>query len=158
MKNWFNWKIFIISLVIVYLCGAFGGFFASAGASSQWFNSIKPDLTPPSWVFLIVWNVLFFLIAFSFHLAWIHSHMKEIKFELAMIFGVNLILNALWNVIFFGFYDPKFAFFELWTLWISITLMMFMTARINKFSSLLLSPYLLWVSFAGILNYLVVFQ
>jgi len=152
-----GWKILIICFIIVYLVAFIGSIFTSSAVNSQWYSSIKPSITPPNYVFPIVWNILFFLIAFSLYLAWINSKNKKIKTKVAWAFGVNFILNIFWSVFYFYLKNPEFAFFELILLWFSILSMIIITWRINKKSAYLLIPYFLWVTFAGILNYLSAF-
>jgi tryptophan-rich sensory protein len=152
----FNWKVLIISLVVVYVVAYIGSIFTSSSTGSLWYQNIKPSITPPNWVFPIVWNVLFFLIALSLYLSWVNSEKKE-KPKVALIFGLNLFLNILWSLFFFGMRNPELAFFELILLWLSIILAIFSVWRIKEPASYLLIPYLLWVSFAGILNYLIAF-
>lgn len=151
-----NWKILIFSLIIVYLTAFLGSLFTSPSVNSEWYETIRPEITPPNWVFPIVWNILFFLIAISLYIAWTSANKKERKI-VALVFGINLFLNFLWSVFYFGLQNPTLAFFELILLWISILVMILCLCRINKTSSYLLIPYLLWVSFAGILNYLSAF-
>jgi benzodiazapine receptor len=151
-----NWKVLIVSLVAVYVVAFIGSLFTSSQTNSQWYLSVKPSITPPNFVFPIVWNILFFLIALSLFFAWT-SAKKKSKIKIALVFGINLLFNVLWSVLFFKFKKPNFAFFELILLWISILVMIFTTWKINKKSALLLIPYLLWVSFAGFLNYLIAF-
>lgn len=148
-----NWKVLIVSFVIVYLVAFIGSSFTSPVTSSAWYESIKPSITPPNWVFPIVWNILFFLIAISLYIAWRNAD-KSQKNLVAWVFGVNFFLNIIWSVIYFGLKNPLIAFFELIFLLISILIMILVTCRIKKSSSYLLIPYFLWVSFAGILNYL----
>ena len=153
-----NWKVLVLSLIIVYGIAFLGSLFTSPVTDSVWYESIKPEITPPNWVFPIVWNVLFFLIGISLYLAWTSAGKnKKQKKEVAWVFGINLALNVLWSVFFFGLQNPTLAFFELLALWVSIIAMISVTYRINKASSYLLVPYLLWVSFAGILNWLIAF-
>jgi len=146
-----NWKVLIASLLIVYLVAAVGSIFTSGNTSGEWYESIKPSITPPSWVFPVVWNILFFLIAISLYLAWISGKKKKI---IVIVFGINFLLNILWSLLYFKMQNPLYAFIELIFLWLSILLMIIVTYKINKTSSYLLIPYLLWVSFAGILNWL----
>ena len=96
-----GWKILIICFIIVYLVAFIGSIFTSSAVNSQWYSSIKPSITPPNYVFPIVWNILFFLIAFSLYLAWINSKNKKIKTKVAWAFGVNFILNIFWSVFYF---------------------------------------------------------
>jgi benzodiazapine receptor len=82
---------------------------------------------------------------------------KKQKKIVAIVFGINLFLNTFWSYLFFELKKPNCAFFELILLWFSILSMIFVTRKIDKKSAWLLVPYLLWVSFAGILNYLIAF-
>ena len=156
MKKRINWKILIISLIMVYLVAFIGSLFTSPVTDSAWYESIKPSITPPNWVFPIVWNILFFLIAISLYISWISAKKIEKK-KIVLVFGINFILNIFWSVLYFGLKNPSLAFFELIVLWFSILIMILVTCRINKIASYLLVPYFLWVSFAGVLNYLSAF-
>ncbi|MEJ2267977.1 MAG: tryptophan-rich sensory protein [Nanoarchaeota archaeon] len=151
-----NYKILIASLIIVYSVALIGSIFTSSNTNTSWYQSIKPSITPPNWVFPVVWNILFFLIALSLYFALIKSNKKQKK-KIIIVFGINFFLNILWSVLFFTMKNPLFSFFELILLWFSILLIIFTTWKINKRSSYLLIPYLLWVSFAGVLNYLIAF-
>lgn len=152
-----NWKVLIICLVIVYLVAIVGSLFTSPVTDSSWYESIKPSITPPNFVFPIVWNILFFLIALSLYFSWINIKKKEDKNKILCVFGINFILNILWSVLYFGLKNPLLAFFELIFLLASIVLMIIITYRIKKLSAYLLIPYGIWVSFAGVLNYLSAF-
>jgi len=151
-----NWKVLILCLIIVYLVALIGSIFTSPNTSTDWYNSIRPSITPPNWVFPIVWNILFFLIACSLYLAWINSKKKD-KSKLAWVFGINFILNIFWSVLYFGLKNPLLSFFELLLLEASIIWMILITKKISKKASYLLWPYLIWVAFAGVLNFLTVF-
>lgn len=156
MKKKVNWGVLVISLLIVYAVAFVGSIFTSVNTNSEWYQAIKPSLTPPNYIFPIVWNFLFFLIAVSLYFAWTNSE-KKLHKKIALIFGINFLLNILWSVFFFAMKKPVFAFAEIIILLISILIMIFTTWKIDKKSSWLLVPYLMWVTFAGILNYLMVF-
>ncbi len=161
-KRKFDWKVFVICLVIVYAAAFIGSVFTSQNTSSSWYNSIKPPITPPNFVFPVVWNILFFLIACSLYFAWIakfksKSECKNSKRDVAIIFGVNLLLNMAWSFLFFFLRLPIAAFLELIVLWVSILSMIWITFPIRKLSAYLLIPYAAWVAFAGVLNYLAAF-
>lgn len=153
MMKKINWKVLIISLLIVYGIALIGGLFTSGNTSGEWYESIKPSITPPNWVFPIVWNILFFLIALSLYFAWINAKKKDKK-NIIIVFGINFLLNILWSVLYFGLKTPLYAFIEILIFWISIISMIYVTYKIDKKAAYLLIPYLLWVSFAIILNYL----
>ena len=151
-----NWKVLVVSLLVVYAVAFVGSLFTSSETNSQWYLSIKPTITPPNFVFPIAWNILFFLIALSLYFSWTNAKKKQ-KMKIAFAFGINLLLNVLWSVLFFGLKKTNLAFFELILLWISILFMIFTTWKVNKQSAWLLVPYAFWVGFAGILNYLAAF-
>ncbi len=154
MKKRINWKILILSFIIVYLVAFIGGLFTSSNTDSEWYESIKPNITPPNWIFPVVWNILFFLIALSLYFSWVNTQKKNIKKKIMIIFGINFLLNILWSVLYFELRNPLYALIEIFFLWISIISMICLTYKINKKAGLILIPYLLWVSFAIVLNYL----
>jgi len=154
MKKRINWKVLIISFIVVHLAALIGSL--STNADSEWYDSVKPSITPPNYVFPIVWTILFIFISLSLYLVWMNSK-KNQKKAIGIVFGINLILNALWSYLFFGLQNPLAAFYELILLWISIISMLILNYRINKSGFWMLMPYFLWVSFAGILNWLIAF-
>ena len=140
MKKKINLKILILCLAIVYLIAFLGSIFTSGNTNSEWYQSVKPTITPPNWVFPIVWNILFFLIALSLYFAWINSKKKD-KIKIVIVFGVNLFLNVLWSFLFFFLKNPKFAFADLILLELSIISMILVTYKLERKSSWLLVPY-----------------
>ena len=149
-----NWKVLIVSLVVVYLVAFVGSLFTSPVTDSEWYDSIKPSITPPGWVFPIVWNALFFLIGLSLYFTWTSAKKGDIRKKIMIVFGINFVLNVFWSVLYFGLKNPFYAFIEIFVLWISIVSMVYVTYKIDKKAGWLLVPYLLWVSFAIVLNYL----
>lgn len=149
-----NWKVLIFSFIIVYLVAFIGSLFTSPNTSTEWYQEIKPTLTPPNIVFPIVWNILFFLIAISLYLSWVNSKRKEDKKQIAIVFGINFFLNILWSIIYFGLKNPLLAFIEVIIFVISIIAMVIITKKASKIASYFLIPYLLWVSFASVLTFL----
>lgn len=145
---------FIICLIIVYGVAAVGGLFTSNEINSDWYNSVRPIITPPNWVFPIVWNILFFLIGVSLFMAWTKSKNEKTKREVAWVFGVNLILNIIWSILYFGMHNPLWAFIDILLLMISIASMIFISWKVSKISSWLLLPYLIWIYFASVLNFM----
>lgn len=144
---------FVLCLIIVYAAGIIGSLLSFNNTSSEWFDASKPSITPPSYFFPIVWNILYFMIAFSLFLAWTNSNKKD-KLKVAWVFGINLVLNAVWTFLFFGLKNPTLAFIDIILIWITIVWMIVISYKIDKTSAYLLIPYLLWVSFATLLNYL----
>ncbi|MGY4884922.1 MAG: TspO/MBR family protein [Nanobdellota archaeon] len=158
-NNKFNLGTFVICLLIVFLIvGGIGSIFTSNNTNTEWYSSIKPSITPPNWVFPVVWNILFLLITFSLYFAWTSSRDKQQKTQVVLLFGINFILNIWWSVLFFGLKLLQLAFVEVIIFWFSILALIIGTTKINKKSAWLLIPYLLWVAFASILTYLAAFS
>lgn len=144
-----------ISVVTPLLVGAVGSFFTSPEIAG-WYASIqKPSFNPPNWIFGPVWTILFILIGISFFLIWNKKPIYKIKPE-ATLYYLQLGLNLLWSILFFGFHKPFLSLIEIIVLWICILTLMVRFFRISKLASYLLIPYLLWVSFAAILNFMIV--
>lgn len=151
-SNKINWKIFINCLAVVFVVALIGSYFTKI---DDWYYSVRPSITPPDWVFPIVWTLLFYLIAISIYYSWLGSGKNE-KNKIIALFGANFILNILWSLFYFKMRNPKVAFVDLILLWFSILSLIIYNWKIDRKSSYLLIPYLLWVSFAGILNYLTI--
>lgn len=143
----------IICLAIVYAVALAGSFFTSKSVKTDWFESIRPSITPPSYVFPIVWNILFFLIALSLYFAWTNSKKRQ-KLPIAAAFCINFALNISWSFFYFYLKSPLLAFINIIALIISIAFMIIVAKKASKTSAYLLIPYLLWVCFASVLNFL----
>jgi len=146
--------IFVICLAVVYIFAIAGSIFTSSQTQSDWYINGKSSLTPPNWVFPVVWNILFFLIALSLFFSWTSAKSKLEKKKVGILFAINLLLNAIWSLLFFELQNPKIAFIELIFLWLSILSLIIGMWKISRTSSYLLIPYFLWVSFASILNFM----
>ncbi len=143
----------IVSVLICQLAGVVGSVFTVTSIDS-WYAAVeKPAFNPPSWVFSPVWIILYTLMGISLYLIWQEGlERKEVKVGI-FVFGVQLALNILWSFLFFGLQSPFYAFMEIILLWLSIFLTIVLFSKISKIASILLVPYLLWVSFAALLNY-----
>lgn len=144
---------FILSLVLTLGAGAIGSL-ATTKAIPTWYAIInKPSFNPPNWIFAPVWTTLFILMGIAFYLVWTQTRKhKEVKFALN-VFVIQLIFNILWSVIFFGLKLPGLAFLDIIILWIAILFTIIKFNKISRAASYLLIPYLIWVSFASILNF-----
>jgi len=148
----FNLKVFIVCILIVFIVAGVGSIFTSSGTNSEWYKTIRPSITPPSFIFPIVWSILFFLIAISLYITWISS--KKPKNQIIIAFGINFILNILWSFFYFYLHNPVASFIDIIFLEISIVTLIFITYKINRKASYLLIPYFMWVTFASVLNFL----
>ncbi len=164
----------LISIIICELAGVAGSFFSTPEINGWYRNLDKPALTPPAWMFGPVWTLLFVLMGVSLYLVWsknwvVNTEKTEAKLwnplsqklwtgswsriNIISIFCLQLILNVLWSVIFFRIHSPAWAFFELLMLWFAILFTIINFYRVSRAAAYLLIPYILWVSFAGVLNY-----
>ncbi|RKS26739.1 tryptophan-rich sensory protein [Flavobacterium endophyticum] len=144
-------------LVLVVTCLAVGYFssLVTRTAVESWFPTIqKPSFNPPNWLFAPVWTTLYIMMGIAGGLVWheIDSSRKEEVKKAMKFFAIQLALNALWSYLFFGLKNPLLALVEIVLLWLMIYETYIKFVRINKFSGYLFVPYLLWVSFATVLN------
>jgi tryptophan-rich sensory protein len=151
MKNYLK---LIISILIPLVIGFIGSFFTTSAISSWYAGLNKPVFNPPNWIFGPVWTLLYIMIGVSIYLVWINKEKKKgMKKKAFWIFGIQLFLNFIWSILFFGNHLISFAFVDIILLWIAIIFNMYFCYKISKISSCLLFPYLLWVSFASVLNF-----
>jgi len=142
----------LISILIVFSFGFIGSFFTTSSITNWYAFINKPLFSPPNWIFGPVWTLLYILMGVSAFLIW--QKRDNLKTKPALIFyGIQLILNALWSIIFFGMHNPGLALLEIVILWLFILITLIKFYKINKTAGLLFIPYLAWVSFASILNY-----
>ena len=142
--------------VLICLIASFVGSAATMPSITTWYASlIKPAWTPPNWLFGPVWTTLYILMGIAAFLVWREGlGRKEVKIALG-IFGVQLILNVLWSIVFFAFKSTLGAFIIIVVLWITILITIIAFYRISKPTGIILIPYIAWVSIASALNYAV---
>ena len=143
----------IISIAVCQLAGFIGSLFTTPSIPTWYVTLNKPSFTPPNWIFGPVWTSLFLLMGISAYLIWRKGFQhKNVKMAL-LIFIVQLVLNVLWSILFFGLPSPFSAFVEIIILWLVILLTFVYFIRISQPAGILLLPYLIWVAFAAILNF-----
>jgi tryptophan-rich sensory protein len=143
----------ILSILICQLAGLIGVFFTSPVISTWYSSIVKPTFNPPNWVFGPVWTTLYTLIGISLYLVIKDGIDSQGKKKALFVFSIHLILNSLWSILFFGMKNPFLAFIEIIILWGMIVYTMVLFKNIDKRTIYLLTPYLLWVSFAALLNF-----
>ena len=148
-----NYKRLIISLALPLLAGFLGSFFTAPAVTTWYAELIKPSFNPPSWIFGPMWTTLYILIGISVYLVWQQVNKNKKARTALWLFWIHLFFNAIWSIIFFGLQSPAWAFLDILILLALIVVLIVLFARINKSAALLLIPYLLWVSFASVLNY-----
>ena len=151
-----NKIIKLLALVLVCEGVGFLGTIFTLPAITTWYLTLhKASFNPPSFLFGPVWTALYFIMAVALFLV-LQKKLKKQRNFLIILFSVQLILNFLWSVIFFGLHLPMLAFLEIIFLWISIALLIIDFWKYSKSAAILLIPYLAWVSFASVLNLFVV--
>lgn len=145
-----NWKKLVISLAIPLGVGALATLLSGGMNTYRTLN--QPPLSPPGWVFPIVWTILYLLMGYaSYRISTSDAPDGERKKALTF-YGIQLFLNFLWPIVFFRFRWYFAAFILLLALWVFIYLTMYRFEKIDETAETLLIPYLLWVTFAGYLN------
>jgi tryptophan-rich sensory protein len=140
------------SVILCQVAGFLGSLFTTP-AIPTWYAALKkPFFTPPHWIFGPVWISLFILMGISLFYVWRRPDHPEFKKALIFFF-VQLILNVLWSLAFFGLRLPLLGLVDIILLWIAILLTIQTFLKVSKFAGALLIPYLLWVSFAALLNF-----
>lgn len=142
----------VVSIVVSQVAGGLGAIFTTP-AIPTWYASLnKPAFNPPNWVFFPVWTTLYALMGIAAFLVWRRGlHERRVRVAL-VIFAIQLILNLAWTIIFFGLYSLFGAVVAIVLLWLAIVVNIVAFWRISKVAGALLIPYILWVSFAGLLN------
>lgn len=146
----------LISLLIPFSAGAIGSLFTTQSIPT-WYSTLnRASFNPPNWVFGPAWTILYILMSISLFLILDSNASKKDKRMPLIIFLIQIVLNALWSIIFFGLRSPLAAFISIIFLWVSILLNIIEFYKIKKIAGLILLPYILWVTFASILNLFVV--
>lgn len=140
------------SVILCQIAGFLGSLFTTPAIPTWYATLKKPFFTPPNWIFSPVWISLFILMGISLFFVWRRT--DHPKFKIAFIFFfVQLILNILWSIVFFGLRSPLLGLVDIVLLWIAILFTIFNFLKVSKFAGALLLPYLVWVSFATLLNF-----
>lgn len=159
------------SILICELAGIIGSVFTFSAIPTWYATLNKPSFSPPSWVFGPAWTTLYALMGVALFLVWKSAghgkgennasarsskntvDLRNHKKRAITVFFIQLLLNASWSPVFFGLRSPSLAFAIIILLWLSIVLTMIKFRKISKAAFWLLVPYILWVSFASVLNF-----
>jgi translocator protein len=141
----------ICCILFTLSIGAISGIATSSGINNWFMELNKPFFNPPNYLFGPVWTVLYLLMGISFFMV-LQSPKTAFKRKAIIIFIIQLTLNFLWSFLFFKFQWIGIAFIEIILIWISILAMIIMFNKVNRTAALMQIPYLLWVSFATVLN------
>lgn len=148
----FDFKKFLISVFTPLIVGGISALMV--GDNVNIYSKIKnPPISPPGWLFPVVWTVLYFLMGVSLYLVWSSETVEYLKRTAYAFWGIQLFFNFIWSPIFFNKQWFLPAFVILLTLWAFTCLMIVSFYKISRRASLLQIPYLIWLTFAGYLNF-----
>ncbi len=144
-----KWKSLLINIAIPLAVGGIASLI-TMGGFADYKEVTRPPLSPPSWLFPVVWTLLYVLMGISSYLIY---EKKDVERKKALTFyAIQLAINFMWPIFFFGFDAYLFSFILLIILWIFVLLTIISFYRINKTAGLIMIPYLLWLTFAAYLN------
>jgi translocator protein len=140
-------------VVVCFLVVGLAGASSSYANAKDWYNALnRPTFTPPDWLFAPVWTALYIMMGVAVSRVWrCGLDSPGVKSALA-VFAIQLILNAIWSPLFFGMHSPLLGLLDIVALWLVIAVTIILFWQVNHPAALLLVPYILWVSFAAILN------
>lgn len=144
-------KKLIVSLVLPQIAGLVGSFATMSSVSTWYASLIKPSFSPPNWLFGPAWITLYALMGIASYLIWTKGE-KGAKAAIRL-YWVHLAFNALWSFSFFGLRNPLLGLVNIAVIWIFIVILIAKFWKIDRRASVLLVPYLGWVSFASVLNF-----
>jgi len=146
-----NYVQLFVCLLLPLIVGGVSGF-ATTGDLQEWYpNLVKPSFNPPNFLFGPVWTTLYLLMGGSLFMIW-RLPSTVARRNALIVFGVQMFLNFWWSIIFFSWHEMGWASVEIVLLWLSILAMIFSFKQLKPIAGYLQIPYLLWVSFATLLN------
>jgi translocator protein len=144
----------LIMIIACEIIGSIGTIFTTPNIPTWYAGLIKPFFNPPNWLFAPVWTILFMLMGVSLYIISESDLKNNFKKKIAFAwFSIQFFFNVLWSLLFFGLKNPFLGFIGIIILWFSIITTIIYFYKINKKAAYLLIPYIIWVSFALILNY-----
>lgn len=141
----------IIAILLPMLVGGVSGFL-TANSITDWYTTLKqPSFNPPNWVFGPVWTTLYLIMGISLYRIWCLPISEE-RNKAIKIFALQMTLNFFWSLIFFKWHLIGLALVEILVMWLMIAVMIHQFKKLDAASGYMNIPYLLWVSFASVLN------
>jgi tryptophan-rich sensory protein len=148
-----RWWLLLVCILICELTGILSAVLSNT-QDNAWFDTLaKPEWNPPDFVFGPVWTILYLLMGVSLWTVWFDKPDGKNKAPAIIVFACQLVCNFMWSILFFRFQSPFAALIDIVLLLILIIATMALFARHSKIAAYMLIPYLLWVSFAAVLNW-----
>ena len=141
---------FVLFFIVTFSASFIGGL-VTFTFKEPWYSELtKSNFNPPDWIFAPVWTTLYLMMTLAI---WFFWHSKNREMNTIYIYFIHIVFNTTWSVVFFGFHNIFLALVNLIILILLIVILILRFRRVNKVSSYLMIPYLLWSSFALFLNY-----
>ena len=141
---------FVLFFIVTFSASFIGGL-VTYTFKEPWYSELtKSNFNPPDWIFAPVWTTLYLMMTLAI---WFFWHSKNREMNTIYIYFIHIVFNTTWSVVFFGFHNIFLALVNLIILIFLIVILIIRFGRVNKVSSYLMIPYLLWSSFALFLNY-----
>lgn len=143
----------LLGSIIATLAAGLVGSAATFPAIGTWYNTLtKPPFSPPNWLFGPVWTILYIFMGVALYLVWDKGTKKKAVRTAMWVYFAQLVVNCGWSIVFFGLHSPLGGIFVIFVLLSMIIFLIKLFYPINRFAAYLLIPYLVWVSFATVLN------
>ncbi|MDN3645450.1 TspO/MBR family protein [Pontixanthobacter aestiaquae] len=144
----------LVAIAWAVILGGAGGLLTEIGA---WYRDLnKPSWQPPDWLFGPAWTIILGLAGWAFYLSWTAADTQSDRLLIGALYAVNFVCHLLWSPLFFKFKRPDWALFEVVFLWLSVLSLCVFLRQYSVAASWMIVPYLVWVSFASILNWQIV--
>lgn len=144
----------VVAGILISLSAGFVGSVFTTPSIATWYAALaKPSFSPPNWLFFPVWTTLYILMGIALGIIWSKGLKKKTVRGGVMLFGIQLGLNALWSVAFFGMHSPIGGLAVIALLWLAILATIIKFWKVSKTAGALMLPYIAWVSIASVLNF-----
>jgi len=142
----------VISIIACQCAGLIGSLFTTPAITTWYATLQKPPFTPPNWLFAPAWITLYLLMGISAFIIWRRGLGNPQVKRALFLFVIQLVLNTLWSVTFFGLESPLYGVIVIAALWVAILFTILKFFKISSVAAVLMLPYILWVTFAAVLN------
>lgn len=147
------WRYAVVTVPLILLLGLASGWVSNSGYENPWFDGLaKPEAMPPGWTFGAVWTTLYIILGFALALV-LQTPRSSLRRTALILFGSQMVLNFLWSPVFFGLHQTRLGLAIIVVMLALSIATTFWFSRLRKPAAWMMVPYLVWLSFASILNY-----
>lgn len=147
------WRWAMVTVPAIVLAGSLSGLLSNSGYANRWFAALDlPAITPPGWVFAVVWPILYICLGLALAMV-LHARGAKGRAFALLLFAVQLVANLLWSPLFFAHHQVTTALYLIIFILMVTVATALAFAPIRKAAAWLLVPYMIWLSFAAVLNF-----